>query len=276
MIAGHDGVWPWTMASLVEWSLPWPPRMAVTRKSGTPGAGPAEGGNRVLVVADVQGDHGRRRCRLEGAAVTEITLILDFLAFAERLKRELRHSWLSDGRRESVAEHTFQMALMALLMSPHLEHPVDLARTLKLVLAHDLVEAEAGDVPYLRPAPARRRRPWPSRPRSSGSGPCCRSPTGAELHALWHEFEAGHTPEARFARALDHLEVQVQHNLAPLDTWLPLEHELVYTKMDASCGHDRFLRAFCAAVRNQAESKLQAGGVDVIALRTRLGLGAPA
>jgi putative hydrolase of HD superfamily len=208
--------------------------------------------------------------------VTEIALILDFLAFAERLKRELRHSWLSDGRQESVAEHTFQMALMALLLSPHLEHPVDLARTLKLVLAHDLVEAEAGDVPYFETGARKEGKARAEQAAIERIRAMLPDPTGVELHALWHEFEAGHTPEARFARALDHLEVQIQHNLAPLETWLPLEHELVYTKMDASCGHDRFLRAFCAAVRSRAENKLQAGGVDVIALRTRLGLGAPA
>ncbi len=208
--------------------------------------------------------------------MTGIALILDFLALAERLKRELRHSWLSDGRQESVAEHTFQMALMALVMSPHLEQPVDLARTLKLVLAHDLVEAEAGDVPYFETGARKQGKAQAEQAAIERIRAMLPPPTGAELHALWHEFEAASSPEARFARALDQLEVQVQHNLAPLDTWLPLEHELVYTKMDASCGQDRFLRAFCAAVQEQAETKLRAGGVDVAALRARLGMEAAA
>ena len=60
--------------------------------------------------------------------MSEQTKILDFLALAERLKTELRHSWLSSGRQESVAEHSFQMALMALLVHPHLAHPVDLGK----------------------------------------------------------------------------------------------------------------------------------------------------
>lgn len=78
------------------------------------------------------------------------TIALQLLRFArlsERLKLELRHSWLSNGRRESVAEHTWHMALLALLVHRHLEHPVDLERTFGMVLVHDLVEAEAGDVP---------------------------------------------------------------------------------------------------------------------------------
>jgi putative hydrolase of HD superfamily len=80
--------------------------------------------------------------------MTEAGWILDVLRLVERLKLEPRHSWLSDGGRESVAEHTWQMALLAMLVHRHLAQPVDLERTLKLVLVHDLVEAEAGDVPF--------------------------------------------------------------------------------------------------------------------------------
>src|SRR5437762_13718163 len=73
--------------------------------------------------------------------------LLRFTRLSERLKLELRHSWMSNGRRESVAEHTWHMALLAMLVDRHLEHPVDTERTLKMILVHDLVEAEAGDVP---------------------------------------------------------------------------------------------------------------------------------
>jgi len=74
--------------------------------------------------------------------------ILDFYRLAERLKRELRHSWLSDGRRESVAEHSWSMSLLALLAHRHLEQPVEIERVLKMIIIHDLVEALAGDVPF--------------------------------------------------------------------------------------------------------------------------------
>ena len=73
---------------------------------------------------------------------------LGFLSLAERLKRELRHSWLSDGRRESVAEHTWFMALMALLTHRRLEQPVSLERVLSMAIVHDLAEVEVGDIPY--------------------------------------------------------------------------------------------------------------------------------
>jgi putative hydrolases of HD superfamily len=94
-------------------------------------------------------------------------------------------------------------------------------------------------------------------------------PTGELVAGLWHEFEARTTAEAKFAVATDNLEVQIQHNLADLATWLPLEHDLVYIKMDAPCAHDRFLAAFCEAVKAESEAKLRAGGLDPDAVKAR-------
>jgi putative hydrolase of HD superfamily len=96
------------------------------------------------------------------------------------------------------------------------------------------------------------------------------SPEGTAIRELWNEFELGDTPEARFARALDHLEVQAQHNLADLATWEPIEYDLVYTKMDDRCAHDAFLRALCAAIRSHSEAKMRAGCIDVDPIRQRL------
>lgn len=202
-----------------------------------------------------------------------ITGIQRVLELAERLKFELRHSWLSNGRQESVAEHTWQMALMAVLMHRHLEHPVELGRSLEMIIVHDLVEAEAGDVPFFETgarqnAKAERERAAIDRIRS-----LLPPGTGDHVHTLWHEFEAMETPEAKFAKALDHLEVQIQHNRADFGTWRAIEYELVYTKMDQPCAHDAFLAAFCEAVKTDSEAKMAAEGVDVAALRARLGIG---
>jgi len=216
--------------------------------------------------------HRRQQVMPQGSAdrMQDVSRILDFLALSERLKLELRHSWLSDGRRESVAEHTWQMALMALLVHRHMAVLVDIGRVLKMVLVHDLVEAEVGDVPFFdtgerkRGKAERERRAILSiRDRLSG-------PTGQEIHDLWHEYEDRKTAESRFAGALDHLEVQVQHNLAALESWEPIEYELVYTKMDRACAFDPFLLALCEAVKAQAEAKMVAGGVDVAAVKRRV------
>lgn len=197
--------------------------------------------------------------------------LLDFLPLAERLKRELRHSWLSDGRRESVAEHTWFVALMALLANGRLERPVRLDRVLAMALVHDLAEAEVGDVPFFETSDRRAGKAARERAAMGRIAAMLPAPEGESVLGLWLEFEEGETPEARFVRALDHLEVQAQHNLADLSTWEPVEHDLVYTKMDARCAHDGFLRALCAGIRARAEAKMRAGGVDVDAVRRRAG-----
>src|SRR5258708_5686556 len=79
----------------------------------------------------------------------QIGSILEVLRLAESLKFEIRHSYTFTGRQESVAEHTWRMALMAVLIEPLLKQKVDSARLLKMIILHDLVEAEAGDVSAL-------------------------------------------------------------------------------------------------------------------------------
>lgn len=187
--------------------------------------------------------------------------ILDFLTLSEGLKRELRHSWLSDGRRESVAEHSWQMALMAILVHPHLEEPVDLGRTLEMIVVHDLVEALVGDVPYFdtseRKQLKRQREAEAIEEIKARLGP----PTGDRIRDLFLEFEDRQTPEARFAGALDNLEVQIQHNLADFSTWTDAEYALIYDKIERPCAYDPFLTALCKAIQAEAEAKLRAGGI---------------
>jgi putative hydrolase of HD superfamily len=202
--------------------------------------------------------------------MSEVRTILDFLALAERLKCELRHSWLSNGRQESVAEHCWQMALMAMLMHRHLNLPVDLGKTLKMILTHDLVEALAGDVPFFERSERKTMKATRERDAIEVIRVRLGEPTGQELHALWYEFEARQTPEARFAGALDHLEVQAQHNLADIGTWTPIEYDLVYTKMDQACAYDPFVAAFCEAVKDQSEAKMRAAEIDVDGVKRRL------
>lgn len=197
--------------------------------------------------------------------------LLRFVRLSERLKLELRRSWLSNGRHESVAEHTWHMALLALLIHRHLEHPVNLERTLKMVLVHDLVEAEAGDVPFFetgaRQDSKHEREVAAIEKIRHLLGPV----TGEEIWGLWYEFEENRTLEAKVVKALDNLEVQMQHNLADLGTWEETEYDLVYTKMDRHCAHDSFLRSLCEATKLEAERKMEEGDVDLVSVRKRAG-----
>jgi putative hydrolase of HD superfamily len=188
--------------------------------------------------------------------------IIDFLSLTARLKSELRHCTDATGKRaESVAEHCFQMSLFALLVHQYLEGTVDVTRLLKLCISHDLVEAIVGDTPYVDGADRSQKR---QREENGLRQLIEKLPPalGLELHDLWHEFEDCRTPEARCAKALDNLEAQLQHNIAPLSSWEEREFPMVFTKMDKWCNHDAALKALCETIKQDACVKMEASGID--------------
>jgi putative hydrolase of HD superfamily len=141
--------------------------------------------------------------------------ILQFLRSAERLKATARSAYTSDGAQESVAEHTWRLCLMAMLLAPEFPE-VDVARLLRICIVHDLGEALGGDIPA--PEQARRRALDPAAGKSAQEradllalvaplSPLQRD----EIVALWDKYEAAATAEARLAKALDKLETILQH-----------------------------------------------------------------
>lgn len=151
--------------------------------------------------------------------------LLDFMNLAEKLKCRLRHSWTSDGRQESVAEHTFRLCMFAWLVRDEIEG-VDMDRVMQLCLFHDIGEAVTGDIPAFEKTEEDRRRERdvlreiPSRlPKKQKS----------ELESILNELEENKTPEAKLLHALDKMEALIQHNEASIDTWLPLEYDLQMT-----------------------------------------------
>ncbi|MEC0304400.1 HD domain-containing protein [Terribacillus saccharophilus] len=157
--------------------------------------------------------------------------IMQVLRLAEKLKFEMRHSWLSNGRQESVAEHTWRVGLMAVLIEPYIEEKLDMAKLLKMIMIHDLVEAEAKDVPAfdtLFDTERKEQKQLAEQTAMENIRAMLEKGPGKELQALWLEFEAKETFEAKVANALDKLEAQLQHNEASIDTWLEVEREMVY------------------------------------------------
>ncbi|WP_133717213.1 HD domain-containing protein [Methylocaldum gracile] len=138
---------------------------------------------------------------------------IGFIVELDKLKTIVRQSWLADGsRRENSAEHSWHVALMALVLAEHAnaDMDLDLARVVKLLLLHDVVEIDAGDVLIYDVAgnvskPERERQ---AAERIYGMLP---DDQAAELRALWEEFEMGETAEARFAASLDRL-MPLLHN----------------------------------------------------------------
>ena len=161
--------------------------------------------------------------------------LLRVLHTAERLKDETRHCYTSGGRRESVAEHSWRLALMALLVAD--EFPdVDCGRVVRMCLVHDLGEAFTGDIPAFE---KRRQDETHEAALLARWVETLPEPLRAEWRSLYAEMEALATPEARLYKALDKLEAVIQHNEADIATWLPLEYDL-----NIAYGADEVVGAF--------------------------------
>lgn len=148
-----------------------------------------------------------------------IDSMLDFLVLADRFKTVERRSYIEDGsRRENSAEHSWHMALCAILLETEIGFPVDLGRTLSMVLVHDLVEIYAGDA-FAHDAAAREAavaKEEAAAKRLFGSLP---PDLGSRLEGLWREFEAHETPEARLAYACDRLQGFLQVFISDGKSW---------------------------------------------------------
>jgi 5'-deoxynucleotidase YfbR-like HD superfamily hydrolase len=145
----------------------------------------------------------------------ELEGTLDFLRAAERLKATHRSAYTSTGERESTAEHSWRLCLMAMVLAP--EFPdVDFSRLIRICIVHDLGEAVRGDIPA--PEQARRLAADPGATKAADEradlvllvAPLP-GPARSEILALWDEYDAAATPEARLAKALDKLETILQH-----------------------------------------------------------------
>ena len=132
---------------------------------------------------------------------------LEFIVEVDKLKHIYRQTYLADGsRKENSVEHSWHLALMACLLAEHtLVAEIDLLHTLKMVLVHDLVEIDAGDTYCYDEQGAldKEEREKKAAERIFNLLP---AEQAQELWALWEEFEAVSTPEARYAAALDRLQ----------------------------------------------------------------------
>lgn len=142
---------------------------------------------------------------------------LAFLAEIDALKSVVRQSPLADrSRRENSAEHSWHLAMFALILAD--DETVDTAQVIKLLLVHDIVEIDAGDAPIHgnHDRPDIEAREAAAAERLFGLLPADQA---VKLKALWHEFEAADTPEAQFAKALDRLQPLLLNTLTGGGTW---------------------------------------------------------
>ncbi|KAB2114806.1 HD domain-containing protein [Vibrio alginolyticus] len=132
----------------------------------------------------------------------QLALVIEF----DKLKSILRRTRVksAEGRLENSGEHSWHVALMAILMEEHANAPVDICRVMKMLLIHDVVEIDAGDTFVYDTAASQEQAEKEIRAaeRLFGMLP---SDQEQELLALWHEFEAAQTDDAKYAKALDRL-----------------------------------------------------------------------
>lgn len=135
-----------------------------------------------------------------------LTRQLDFVREIDKLKNVFRRSKIADGsRRENDTEHSWHLAVMVTLLAEYAAEPIDLLRTVKMVLVHDVVEIDAGDTIVYNEA-GREAAVQAEQAAADRIFSLLPDDQAAEFRALWDEFEERTTPESRFARALDRLQ----------------------------------------------------------------------
>ena len=177
---------------------------------------------------------------------------MDFLHVLERLKCNTRHGWTSTGRRESVAEHSYRLCAMAFLLRD--EFPgIDMDRVLRMCIVHDWGEAVTGDIPSFLKTDADEA----TETDAVGGLTAMLPDKKAGLDALFSELLALETPEAKLYKALDRIEAVIQHNEAPLDTWIELERTLNLEYGVADCAQFPFMAELREIAAEDTRRKLR-------------------
>lgn len=192
--------------------------------------------------------------------------ILKFLAFSQKLKSQQRAIKLSEDRNESSADHSWHLALMAIIVAPYLKQKVDLLNVLKMSLIHDLVEAEIGDTfhgdsvtkPEVRGEKKRKETEEMERIRKMIDGD-----VGEEIANLWNEYERLETMEAKFVKALDSLEANHQSIMYDVGYWEDYYYPIALTKADKYCEHEEILKALNKVITKQMREEFERAEISL-------------
>lgn len=143
-----------------------------------------------------------------------------FVNEAGRLKGVLRQTPLTEpARRENSAEHSWHLAVMALVLAEHAPPGTDLSRVIAMLLVHDMVEIDAGDLFLYADAAQHVRQQQAERAAADRIFALLPDGQAARIRALWDEFTERGTPEAKFARAMDRLQPMLANVQAGGGTW---------------------------------------------------------
>lgn len=182
--------------------------------------------------------------------------LLSALHLAEKLKDVRRHCTTSQGRPESVAEHSWRIALMAFFLRDEFPE-ADMDKVIRMCLIHDLGECFTGDIPVFRKTAADEAREDALLDEWVASLP---APYVGDMRALYAEMNALQTTEAKIYKALDKLEAVIQHNESPISTWEPHEYDLNLTYAWDQVVFSGYLTALRKAVKKETLDKIESEG----------------
>lgn len=184
--------------------------------------------------------------------------LLDFLSRIEALKSNGRHSVTVGGAVETVAAHSWRLAVMALLLRDEFPE-LDMNRVVDMCLVHDFGEAITGDIPAFYKTEANEHTEANAIDALLSTLP---QREQARLADLFAEMEAQSSGEARLYKALDKLEAVIQHNESDIQTWIPLEYELNLTYGEKQAAEFSYLKELRQLLRQDTESKIAAAKPD--------------
>ena len=185
-----------------------------------------------------------------------IESFIDFHKKAEKLKTTMRHSWLSDSTQESVAEHSWMLCLLALLLFDKLDKKVNLFKVIRMLIVHDLAESVLGDIPAHEISTRQQTKHKDEAQALKSLVKSLPKDKAKEIILLSAEFDKNETPEAEFANALDKVEAVMQHNISDISTWEQGDFDVHPYYKDKYFNSDSFLRFFKDVADNQSMKKI--------------------
>lgn len=184
--------------------------------------------------------------------------LMDILHVAERLKDTTRHCYTSGGRHESVAEHSWRIALMAYLVKDEFPQ-ADMDKVIRMCLIHDLGEAFTGDIPSFLKTEENEKTEDELLTRWISTFP---EPYRSEMLSLYEEMAERKTTEARIFKALDSMEAIIQHNESDISTWTDIEYGLNLTYGNDKVAFSDYLTSVRQVIRKETLQKMEEAGVQ--------------
>lgn len=186
--------------------------------------------------------------------------LLNQIAFIKEIDKvkyiQRKTKLFNSDRNENDAEHSWHLALMAIVLAEHSDEPIDVLKVVKMVLIHDIVEIDAGDT-FIYDSQKNHSNTDEERLAANRIFGLLPEKQARELIAIWEEFEAGETKEARFAKAMDRLEPLLQNTSNDGGTWkeFGVNYKKVYEKKSVIKEGSKTLWNYAERLINESVAK---------------------